>query len=265
MLLRWVMVVLAGGVASGCTRGVVDSPPTAPSPALTALTITPIGGGSLLVGSSVPLATSGTLPPNAMALGAFAQYANDSGHYVEARWTSSDDSVIVVDAGRLVARGRGSVTLTATYEGLSDTETFIAEGGVAGRWQGSYVVQECSGNSGSVQEVLCNPPGNRRAPGLAAVGSMIPLSLDISENGGELTAAVSLGVLRGTLTGQNRGGGYFFLHGPIAAGGVAINVVRWETQVVRDTMEGFIAYEIRLPNLPGYGGVVAKLVDMNRQ
>jgi hypothetical protein len=30
-------------------------------------------------------------------------------------------------------------------------------------------------------------------------------------------------------------------------------------------MEGYIAYEIRLPNLPGYGGVVAKLVDMNRQ
>jgi hypothetical protein len=259
------MVVLAGTLAGGCTRGVVDSPPTAPSPVITALTITPIGGLSLQVGSSVPLATSGTLPPNAMALGAFAQYGNNSGHYVEATWTSSDDSIIVIDAGQLVARGRGSVTLTATYAGWSDAETFIAEGGVAGRWQGSYLVAECSGSSGSVQEVLCNPPGNRRPAGLAAVGTLIPFALDIAENGRDLTAVASFDVVRGTLTGQNRGGGYFFLQGPIAADGVAINVVRWETQVVRDSMEGYIAYEIRLPNLPGYGGVVAKLVDMNRQ
>jgi hypothetical protein len=52
--LTCVMVVLAGTLAGGCTRGVVDSPPTAPSPVITALTITPIGGLSLQVGSSVP-------------------------------------------------------------------------------------------------------------------------------------------------------------------------------------------------------------------
>lgn len=257
--------MLAGTLAGGCTRGVVDSPPTAPSPVLTTLTITPIGGGSLLVGSSAPIATSGGMPAAGAALGAFAQYSDGAGRYVEATWTSSDDAIMTVDGGRLVARSRGTVTLTATYEGKSDTETFTAEGGIAGRWQGSYVVEQCSGGTGSMQEVLCNPPGNSRPVGHAAVGNVLPFSLEISENGDDLTGAVSFGAMRGVLTGKNRGGGFFYLQGAIEAGGGALNIVHWDTRVVRDSMEGYIAYQIRLPNVNGIGGVAAKLADMTRR
>ena len=259
--------MLAGVVVSACTRGVVESPPTAPTPPtiLTTLTITPIGGGSLMVGSSAPIVTEGGLPPTGTPLGAFAQYSNGSGRYVEATWTSSDDNIIAIEGAQLVARARGTVTVTATFAGKSDTESFTSEGGIAGRWRGTYVVEQCVGNSGSVQEILCNPPGNQRPAGIAAVGNTLPFSLEISGNETDLTAIVSFGTIRGTLTGKNRGSGFFFLQGTIEATGGAINIIHWDTRVTRDSMEGFIGYQVRIPDLPGFGTVGAKLVEMTRQ
>jgi hypothetical protein len=228
------------------------------------LTITPIGGGTMMVGATVPINTDAGLTPGS-ALGAVAQYSNGSGRYVAATWTSSDAAIIAVEGGHLVARGRGSVILTATFEGKSDTESFTSEGGIVGRWSGSYVVEQCSGTSGSVQEVLCNPAGNSRPAGLAAVGTVLPISMEISEHDTALTATVSVGPVSGILTGKNRGGGVFYLQGTIEAGGGAVNIVHWDTRVTRDAMEGFIGYQLRLPNLPGFGSVAAKLVSVTRR
>jgi len=264
---RFVTVVLACVAVAGCTRGVVspDQIPTGPTgpTAVIDVTITPVGGGTITVGGSAPIVTSGGPPANGAALGAFARFNNGTGRYVEATWTSSDESVITVVGTTLVARGRGTATLTATFEGRSDTETFVAEGGIAGRWAGSYVVEQCSADSGSMSEVLCGAPG--RAPGVAAVGATLPFSMDISENGTDLTAAVSFGNIRGTLSGRNRGGGFFFLQGIVEGAGGAINIVHWDTRVVRDSMEGFIGYQVRISGLPGTGGVGAKLTTMTRQ
>ena len=262
---RCLTAALACVVVAGCTRGVVspDQIPTGPTLSLTDLTITPVGGGSLTVGGSAPIVTSGGLPSNATALGAFARFSNGSGRYVEATWTSSDESVMAVVGTTLVARARGTVTLTATFEGRSDTENFIAEGGIPGRWAGSYIVEQCSANSGSMSEVLCGAPG--RAPGIAAVGTTLPFSMEISENGTDLTAAVSFGQIRGTLTGKNRGGGFFYLEGIVEGPGGAINIVHWDTRVLRDSMEGFIAYQVRISGLPGIGAVAAKLENVTRQ
>ena len=266
MQVRILTVVLAVAAATACTRGVVDSPPTAPTPPVifTALTITPVGGGSLFPGTTAPVTTSGALPPGG-AFGAFAQFSDGSGHYVDATWTSSDTSVVTIEGGQMVARARGTAMLTATYQGKSDTESFTVEGGIAGRWQGTYIVEQCSGSSGSMQEILCNPPGNSRPVGLAAVGNVLPFALEISENGTALTAVVSFGPIRGTLTGTNRGGGFFYLQGVIEAGNGTVNIVHWDTRVVRDSMEGFVGYQLQLPNLPGFGGVGAKIVEVNRQ
>lgn len=259
--------MLACGLVAGCTRGVVDTAPTTPSPTITALTITPVGGGSLLVGSSAPITTaSGAVTPaNATALGAYAQFSNGNGRYVDAAWTSSDARIIAVEDAKLVARGRGSVTITATFEGRSDTETFSAEGGIGGRWAGSYLVEQCSGNTGSLQEVLCNPAGNARPAGIAAVGSTLPFSLEISENGSDLAATVVIGPVRGTLTGKNRNAGYFYLQGLIEDSGGTVTIVHWDTRVVRDELEGFIGYQTKLPGLPGFGSVAAKLTGVTRR
>lgn len=264
MLWRFITVALACTL-SACTVGTVDEPPTAPTPPviLSAITITPVGGGALLVGSSVPIATTGTVP--GASLGAFAQYTNGTGQYVEAVWNSSDESIIAIDGGHLVARARGEAVVTASFQGKTDSETFRVEGGVAGRWRGSYVVEQCAGSTGSMAEILCNPPGTSRPVGIAAVGNVLPFAMEISEQGTDLTAIVSFGNIRGRLTGKNRGGGFFFLQGLIEETGGAINIIHWDTRVTRDAMEGFIGYQIRMPNLPGFGTIAAKLVDMTRQ
>ena len=264
VLSRCITVALACGLLSGCTVGTTEGPLTTPTPLptrLMTLTITPTGGGAITVGGSAPITTTGNTP----GLGAFAQYSDGTGRYVEAAWTSSDDSIMAVEGGQLIARGRGEVTLTAAFEDKTDTETFRAEGGIAGRWRGSYVVEQCSGSSGSMGEVLCNPPGTSRPVGLAAVGTTLPFSLEISENGSDLTAIASFGEIRGTLTGKSRGGGFFFLQGGFAANGSEINLIHWDSRVVRDGMDGFIGYQVRLPNLPGFGTVGAKLSGMTRQ
>lgn len=262
---RFVAVALVCVLVAGCTRGAVspDQIPTGPTALPIDVTITPVGGGSFTVGGSAPIATSGGLPTDGLALGAFARFSDGSGRYVEATWTSSDENVIAVVGTTLVARGRGTATLTASFAGLSDTENFIAEGGIAGRWAGSYVVEQCNANSGSMAEVLCGAPG--RAPGVAAVGTTLPFAMEISESETDLTGVVSLGQIRGTLTGKNRGGGLFHLQGVIEGGGGAINIIHWDTRVVRDSMEGFIGYEVKISSLPGIGVVAAKLINVTRQ
>ena len=217
----------------------------------------------MTIGSTASIFVGDAAPGT--ALGAFAHYNNGSGRYVEAAWTSSDTSIIAVEGNQLVARGRGTVTLTATFEGKSDTESFTSEGGIAGRWSGSHIVEQCSGSSGSMQEILCTPPGSPRPVGIAAVGNTLPFSLEISENGTDLTATVSVATVRGTLTGKNRGGGFFHLQGVIEAPGGTVNIIHWDTRVTRDSMEGFIGYQLRLPNLPGIGAVAAKLANVTRQ
>lgn len=262
MCSRLCVAVLAGAVAVGCTVGSIDGPLPTPTPLparLMNLTITP-PGGAITLGGRVPITTSGTTP----GLGAFAQYSDGTGRYVDAAWTSSDPSIIAIEGGQLVARGRGEVTLTARFEDKTDTEIFRSEGGIAGRWRGTYVVEQCDGSSGSMQEVLCNPPGNARPVGLAAAGTTQPLVLEISEHDTDLTAIVTVGPVRGTLTGKNRGAGFFYLQGVIDTAEGTVNIVHWDTRVTRDSMEGFIGYQLRLPTLPGVGGVAAKLVTMTR-
>ncbi len=243
--------------------GVTDDIPTAPtpaSPALSRLTITPIGGGSLPIGGTAPLVTSGALPSNGVMLGAFAEYTSGPGRYVEAAWTSSDASVLAVEANTLVARRAGTTTLTASFEGKSDTEQFVVEPGVAGRWAGSYAVQQCNASSGSMQDVLCRPTS-----GIAPVGAMLPFTMAITESGTELTGTVSFGQVRGELKGSTRGNGLFALGGTITFDDGAVTITHWDARVTGDTMEGFVTYQVRLDGLPGLGQVNARLANMKRQ
>src|SRR5689334_2212541 len=101
---------------AGCSHGTVSAIPTAPAPTITTLTITPVGGGTMLQGLSAPITSSGPMPASG-ALGAFARYSDGSGEYVQATWRSSDDSIVSIDGSTLNARGRGTATVTATAQG----------------------------------------------------------------------------------------------------------------------------------------------------
>lgn len=266
--LRFLAIGIMCAAATACSGGSPAANPVAPTasgPTLTNLTITPVGGGTLMVGGFAPITSSGPLPSRGGALGAFAQFSNGTGRYVEATWTSSDDKIVTVDGTKLTAIGRGTATVTATYEGRSDNEQFVVEGGVPSSWAGIYAIDQCGATSGSMTEVLCTPPGGRRAAGIAYVGATLPISMDITESGSDLTATVSFGVIRGVLTGKNRGNGLFYLQGTISGNGGSINITQWCTQVLRDTMQGYINYQVRIDGLPGTGSVATHLVNVTRR
>jgi hypothetical protein len=219
----------------------------------------------MVVGATSPVTTSGNLPPGGAVLGAFAEFTNGERRYVEAAWTSSDDSVIAVVGDALVARGRGTATLSAAFDGETDTETFIVDGGFFGRWAGSYVVEQCLANTGSMEDLLCRPAGGGRA-GLAPVGATLPIALEISDAGGDdIRGRVTLGQIDGVLPGKNRGGGFFSLNGEVAAPGGVINFMDWNMRGLRDAMDGVFAYQIRIDGVPGVGGVAGRLSNMTRR
>ena len=253
-------VALAIVLMAGCTSTAI---PTAPVPTIIRLTITPLGGGLLPVGGSVQIVTSGDLASNAGGVGAFLEYSDRTGRYVDATWRSTDDGIIAIEGLTLVGRGRGAATVTATFEGWTDTETFLVEGGIPGRWSGSYLVEQCAASSGSMAEIVCGVPG--RTPGLAGIGTLLPIEMDINEQGGEVTAALSLNQLHGTLSGRNRGAGFFTLLGGIDTPQLRITFYHWDALVERDAMFGFIGYEVRINGLPGLAQVAAKLTNVARQ
>lgn len=266
VLLRFAGVILGGALLVSCTRGVVDEIPVAPTPGpptVRRLTITPINGGTMIIGGSAAIVSSGA-PGDSVVLGAYAEFSNGTGRYVEASWTSSNPSVIVVDNSTLTAVGRGTAIVTATFQGQSDDAPFEVMGGITGSWAGTYVVQQCSGSSGSMSEVMCTPPNTGRPAGLAYVGATLPITMELTENGTDVTGVVALGDVRGTLTGKSRSGGFFSLQGVIAIPGGAVTISHWDTLVQQDGMQGFINYEVRINSLPGTGGAGIRLVNVTR-
>lgn len=260
-MLRFAGFALACTMLVGCTVGTVDQIPVAPTPRLIRLTVTPTSSVTMIVGGSFPIVSSGGTP--AEVVGAFAQYSDGSARYVEASWTSSDTSVVSVDGTTLTAVGRGAASVSATFQGISDDQQFVVLGGVGGNWAGTYVVEQCIGNSGAT-ELMCAAPSPGRQPGFAYVGATLPIAMELTVSGGNVTGTVSFGNLRVPVTGQDRGGGFFSLRGAIQ-GAVALNITHWDAQALGDEMGGFIAYEVRFSGVNGTGSAASRLVNITRR
>ena len=250
---------------AGCTRGTIDSSavPTAPSLQAIRLTITPFGGGSIRVGETAEVVTSGGLRSTAV-VGAFAEFNNGSSGYVDATWSSSDDSIVAVVNNVLVPRKQGIATLTASFDGRVDTEQFLVDGAFFGRWSGTYVVEQCDADQRAMFELLCRGSGGRAA--LAPIGAVVPLELEVTEAGGDdIRGRVSVGLASGVLSGKNRGGGYFQLDGEISTAGYVIRIVEWTVGAANDQMAGVLSFEVKVDGVSGTGGVGARLANMTRQ
>jgi hypothetical protein len=247
--------------AASCAHGVTDGLPTAPTPAtaIASLTITPTGGGTMIAGGSAPITTSGT----SLGLGAWAQYTDGTAKYVQATWTSSDTSVIAFDGDTMRAVGRGTVTITARAEGLSDTETFSVDPTVAGTWSGTYVVDQCAAGSGSMSELICSADPARR--GILPIGTAAPITFELQKNGDELTATAAFGEVRGTLRGTDLGSNYLTLKGDLTVDRTTITVVYWNARVLTDVMEAQIGFEVRLDGVPSHANVAAHFDQVTRR
>lgn len=263
---RCLVVILVSAILISCAHGVVTELPTSPTPAVTikSLTITPVGGGSLIAGQSAPITSSGPFQGSGGTLGAFAQYTDGSGKYVEATWTTSDAAVVVVNDGSLVGMARGTARLTARAEGMSATEMFNVEPNMAGTWSGKVVIDECAAGSGSMSELVCgNAPG--RPPGLAPVGMALPIAFQIQKNGGDLTATAQIMDVSGILRGLDRGQNFLTLAGDLTINRTTLTVVYWDTRVRTDLMEGFVGFEVRIAGFPSNAAVTAHFDNVTRR
>jgi hypothetical protein len=244
---------------SACANGVANDLPSAPTVRMTRLTITPPGGASIIAGTSVEILTSGTT----LGLGAIAEYSDSSIRYVDATWTSSDTNVIAFSGTTMHGVSRGTATVTARAQGMSDTETFIVEPDVAGSWSGYYVVDQCSASSGSMSELICSSDPARR--GLLPVGASVPVTFEVMKNGSDVSATTVLGELRGFLRGTDLGGNYFSLTGDLDGTRTRAAILEWNSHVSTHAMDAAFALQLRMENIPGFANVVAHLDQDTRR
>lgn len=261
------VIACATLVMGGCSHGTIDEPLTGPTvvPAVTVkrLTITPLGGGVMIAGGAFDITSTGPATAGS-TLGAFAEFTDGTGQYIPATWTSSDAAVLVISNTSLRAIGRGTAILTATAQGHTATETFKVEPGIPGTWVGTYVVDDCDGGSGGIQELVCSAiPGRQR--GALAVGTVAPIAFEIRQSGSDLTANAAFGDIRGTLTGTDRGQNVLTFGGEITANGRTITIYYWDARVVTDVMEGFIGIQVRIAGVPSYAQVTGHFVDVTRR
>jgi hypothetical protein len=219
--------------------------------------ITPEGGASVIAGMSVPIVSSG----NTLGLGAWANYSDQSGKYVEATWTSSDTNVIAFDGGSMKAISRGTAVVTARVNGMTDTETFTVEPNVAGTWSGTLVIDQCAAGSGSMAELVCD----RSRGGILPVGAVVPMTFEIKKNGTDLSAATALADVRGTLSGTDAGGNYFYLNGDLVLNRTTVTVAFWNGRVQTDAMESQLGLEVRIAGLPSHANLVGHFDQMTRR
>jgi len=253
--------------AAGCSHGTVSELPAAPTPPATisTLTVTPVGGGSIIEGTSVAITSEGPFPSTGVTLGAFARYSDGSGKYVPATWSTSDDRIVAVDGAALHAKARGSAIVTASAEGKTASETFVVQPGIAGTWSGTYTVEQCEAGSGSMYDLICSPMNQGRTPGVMAVGSTPPIAFQITKSGTDLTATAQFGDVRGTLTGIDHGGNLMSLTGTLALNATTITVVQWNARVQDDAMEGAVVFEVRIARLASYAQVAGRPYKVTRR
>jgi hypothetical protein len=196
-------------------------------------------------------------------VGAFAQYTDGSGKFVDATWDTSDPKVIVVNDSQLRAIGRGRATLTARAEGKTATETFTVEPTMAGSWAGTVVIDECSAGSGSMGELICaNATGHH---GIFPVGAAVPVAFQITKNGTDLTATATSGALGGALTGTDRGQNYLTLKGDLVSGPTTATIMYWDSRVKIDVMDGFVAFEVHIAGVPSFANVTGHFDQVTRR
>lgn len=139
----------------------------------------------------------------------------------------------------------------------------------AGRWAGSYVVEQCSGSSGSMGDVLCSAPRPGNSGGIFQLGASFPVTLDLAQTGAAVNGSLSLGSVTGPVSGSVPSSQRLTLAGTVTrsvgSDVLTIQVVEWDTALQgSQVMAGSAALNIRLASLPGNGVVRIRLTNVIR-
>lgn len=138
----------------------------------------------------------------------------------------------------------------------------------AGRWSGSYIVDQCAGSSGSMDDILCSAPRPGNSGGIFQRGATFPITLDLSQNGSSVSGVISYGQISGNVSGSVRADQSLFLSGTATASFsssiLTITTTDWSTFQSGGQLHGTIAISLRFNNLPGDGVVRVRLSNVRR-
>lgn len=139
----------------------------------------------------------------------------------------------------------------------------------AGRWSGQYTVEQCAGSSGSMDDVLCSSPRPGNAGGLFQRGVILPMVLDLSQTGNAVSGTLTLGQLRGPVSGSVVNN-VLVLTGSAtysdASVGLSVTstITQWDTAVTNNELRGTFTLGVRVNVLPGDGLVQVRLSNVRR-
>ena len=271
---RRAMVVLALMATFQVACGGGSSSPTAPS-TTTAAPPTPtrvigvsgnLAFGEVRVGSSrtstFTISNSGNSTLTVTGVSASGGFASQSA----ASWTSGQipagSSQSVTIAFEPTTAGTYSGTLTVNADHTSGTNTIAVSGtavavsSFSGSWSGTYVVERCDG-PGSIQDILCSAPSGSRPGGIYPVGTSLPITLTLVQNGNNVTGTFALGNVRGVATGVVTNG-LLTLQGTATGGTLTAVITYWSTRATGNVMDGFASYNITIQGAPGVGVLVTR-------
>ncbi len=164
---------------------------------------------------------------------ATASLSNGTSQAVTPSWSSSNTGVATVDAnGRLSGLSHGSMALAASYQGMNASKNVSVVSNFGGSWVGTYVIRACDQAGVFASARWCQ--------GLGGVGSILPVTLTLSQTGSDrtqVTGSLALGDgVAGNISGNVTGDGRLILGGSftVTSSGVTFQFVfgGWETQLV---------------------------------
>ncbi|MCC7176946.1 MAG: choice-of-anchor D domain-containing protein [Acidobacteria bacterium] len=257
-------------LAIACGGG--ESSPTAPSatPPATTRIIAITGSlafGEVAVGNQRDLSITISNSGNATLTVTGMSVTGGLSAHTTASWTSgpiapgASQSVTIRFAP--TSAGSFSGTLTVNADQTSGTNTIAisgtAQASFSGTWSGRYVVERCDG-TGSVQDVFCSQ--NR---GLYPVGTSLPISLTLTQNGGSVSGTVALGQVIGVVNGVVTPDGQMTLQGTATSGTVSITFTSWSSRAAGNGMEGTFTYNVGATGVGGVAAVATRLSGVTRR
>ena len=140
----------------------------------------------------------------------------------------------------------------------------------AGRWVGEYVVDQCAGSSGSMDDVLCSAPRPGNSGGIFQRGSRFPVTLELSQSGSAVNGVMSLGLMRGAVNGSVVNS-RLILSGTITASDASLGfsvtntLTSFDAADINGLLTGDFSLNVRLNILPGDGVVRVRLQNTMRR
>jgi hypothetical protein len=126
----------------------------------------------------------------------------------------------------------------------------------AGTYSGTYTVTSCGHTGDFAVGEFCDQLG---------VGSVLPMTLTLTQNGSAVTGTLVQGLAPTKVTGTVSGSGHLTLDGSGSAGGFTLLIVGWDTSLSGGVMTGSWNTQWTYPGLfAGYAQVVNTISPLAR-